>query len=69
MSRGLQPARTPSLQPIPSRHAMHGPTEVSTLEAASKSVQPTWTNWANIPIGMAGVLAGASLGRKKSSEH
>ncbi len=48
---------------------MHGPTEVSTLEAASKSVQPSWTNWANIPIGMAGVLAGASLGRKKSSEH
>lgn len=45
------------------------PAEVSTFEAASKSVQPIWTNWANIPIGIAGVLAGASLGRKKSSEH
>lgn len=43
-----------------------GPREgdVPTMEAAQKSIQPRWTNWANIPIGVFGVLVGATIGRK-----
>jgi hypothetical protein len=39
--------------------------DVPVIEAAGKAVQPVWMPWANIVVGVVGVLAGGRLGAKK----
>jgi len=41
--------------------------DVSVFDAPKLSVQPTWYTWASIPITLAGVFVGASLGCKKKA--